>query len=453
MSSACAHGRIADEERIYKLVSSERAQAFGQALDHYVFEQNWRNMMEAFRKRAFDEARTRAGIMLDWWTNPQCNPIPLDHHKRITSARMIGHLTAIPALAGSGQEILEAFAGSIENGSSFDAQQKVNPELQPYTDYLMLAGRSPLRKAADSGEANAMIAAWQSYLDEYPESPLYGEVLQNQMNLWVSTSLRTNTADELQVVAPPRENHKKPILMEKAGSYIVAQGDNYSRIAAAVQTDEVKLRALNRHVELVPGLILKIPHLPPPASVNVHAAVTPLVPFETPVPPSVAVDWVLPESLTVALAQKSRDHDVNGEHYLLDDMRLCRVLVAGSTGDTTRTKEEIRLLFSETSDDGCLRFIDRLLGSRTGSYESFKKAKAIAVRWTPIPKLEKGDTVTRFQLGKYLPELDHKTLETFSSSDLFALGTFHGDSFEYLLARLFEQKTAATRISLPQSHE
>ncbi len=41
--------------------------------------------------------------------------------------------------------------------------------------------------------------------------------------------------------------------------HIVKAGDNYARIAAAQQVDETDLRALNKHVEIQPGLILQIP--------------------------------------------------------------------------------------------------------------------------------------------------------------------------------------------------
>lgn len=41
--------------------------------------------------------------------------------------------------------------------------------------------------------------------------------------------------------------------------YVVMQGDNYARIAAAADVDEADLRAINQQVEIVPGLLLKIP--------------------------------------------------------------------------------------------------------------------------------------------------------------------------------------------------
>ena len=41
--------------------------------------------------------------------------------------------------------------------------------------------------------------------------------------------------------------------------YFVRQGDNYTRIATAAGVEETDLRAMNQNVEIVPGLMLKIP--------------------------------------------------------------------------------------------------------------------------------------------------------------------------------------------------
>ena len=41
--------------------------------------------------------------------------------------------------------------------------------------------------------------------------------------------------------------------------YIVRQGDNYARIAAAVGVEESDLRLINKHADIIPGLLLKIP--------------------------------------------------------------------------------------------------------------------------------------------------------------------------------------------------
>jgi LysM repeat protein len=58
-------------------------------------------------------------------------------------------------------------------------------------------------------------------------------------------------------LAPVRQNLPKMGPSDKA--YIVRPGDNYGRIATALQVDEGQLRLLNQHVEISPGLILKIP--------------------------------------------------------------------------------------------------------------------------------------------------------------------------------------------------
>jgi LysM repeat protein len=50
-----------------------------------------------------------------------------------------------------------------------------------------------------------------------------------------------------------------PRLSSGEKPYIVRTGDNYARIAAAEGVDEADLRLLNKHVDIGPGLILKIP--------------------------------------------------------------------------------------------------------------------------------------------------------------------------------------------------
>ncbi len=64
--------------------------------------------------------------------------------------------------------------------------------------------------------------------------------------------------------APPaaktnRRSGEPPRLSSGEKPYIVRAGDNYARIAAAEQVDEGDLREINNHVEISPGLILKIP--------------------------------------------------------------------------------------------------------------------------------------------------------------------------------------------------
>jgi LysM repeat protein len=57
--------------------------------------------------------------------------------------------------------------------------------------------------------------------------------------------------------APPRLDLPRIASGEKP--YFVKPGDNYSRIAAAVGVEESELRLINKHVDILPGLMLKIP--------------------------------------------------------------------------------------------------------------------------------------------------------------------------------------------------
>ena len=57
----------------------------------------------------------------------------------------------------------------------------------------------------------------------------------------------------------PRRSGQPPRLSSGEKPYIVRAGDNYARIAAAEEVDEGELREINNHVEISPGLILKIP--------------------------------------------------------------------------------------------------------------------------------------------------------------------------------------------------
>jgi LysM repeat protein len=68
------------------------------------------------------------------------------------------------------------------------------------------------------------------------------------------------TATPAAAAATPRDPRANlPRLSSGDTPYIVRAGDNYARIAAAHSVDESDLRLLNRHVEIGPGLILKIP--------------------------------------------------------------------------------------------------------------------------------------------------------------------------------------------------
>jgi len=77
-------------------------------------------------------------------------------------------------------------------------------------------------------------------------------------------SAKTGTAEVVPVVPavsshadPPRTDLPRVAAGEKP--YVVKTGDNYARIAAAEGVDETNLRLLNKHVDISPGLILKIP--------------------------------------------------------------------------------------------------------------------------------------------------------------------------------------------------
>ncbi len=50
-----------------------------------------------------------------------------------------------------------------------------------------------------------------------------------------------------------------PRLASGEKPYIVRPGDNYARVATAVGVDESDLRLINKHADIVPGLLLKIP--------------------------------------------------------------------------------------------------------------------------------------------------------------------------------------------------
>lgn len=71
----------------------------------------------------------------------------------------------------------------------------------------------------------------------------------------VATSKDQPAAD---IPAPTRRTDL-PRLSSGEKPYIVRTGDNYARIAAAEGVDEGELRLLNQHVDIGPGLILKIP--------------------------------------------------------------------------------------------------------------------------------------------------------------------------------------------------
>jgi LysM repeat protein len=66
-------------------------------------------------------------------------------------------------------------------------------------------------------------------------------------------------SEKVAVTAPTPRRMDLPRLSAGDKPYIVRVGDNYARIAAAEGVDEADLRLVNNHVEIAPGLILKVP--------------------------------------------------------------------------------------------------------------------------------------------------------------------------------------------------
>lgn len=75
----------------------------------------------------------------------------------------------------------------------------------------------------------------------------------------VAKSAKAVKQDAVPAVASPARRTDLPRLASGEKPYVVMQGDNYARIAAQAEVDEADLRLVNGHVEIVPGLLLKIP--------------------------------------------------------------------------------------------------------------------------------------------------------------------------------------------------
>ncbi|MES2658086.1 MAG: LysM peptidoglycan-binding domain-containing protein [Verrucomicrobiota bacterium] len=71
------------------------------------------------------------------------------------------------------------------------------------------------------------------------------------------TAKSGNAEDFATVPAPPRAN--LPLLSTGEKAFMVSQGDNYERIATKLGVDEGDLRLTNKHAEIIPGIMLKIP--------------------------------------------------------------------------------------------------------------------------------------------------------------------------------------------------
>jgi LysM repeat protein len=75
-----------------------------------------------------------------------------------------------------------------------------------------------------------------------------------------STAEATAPSTEVAAVAAPAQRRLDlPRLASGEKPYIVRAGDNYARIAASEGVDEADLRLINKHVEIRPGLVMKIP--------------------------------------------------------------------------------------------------------------------------------------------------------------------------------------------------
>jgi LysM repeat protein len=70
---------------------------------------------------------------------------------------------------------------------------------------------------------------------------------------------KQTTAKKVTAPAPVRSENTLPKLSNGDAIYRVVPGDNYTRIATAQEVDENELRAANSNVDIVPGLIMKIP--------------------------------------------------------------------------------------------------------------------------------------------------------------------------------------------------
>lgn len=78
-------------------------------------------------------------------------------------------------------------------------------------------------------------------------------------------SAKAEKQEAVPAVAAVKPRRDLPLLAAGEKPYIVRQGDNYARVAAAVGVDEGDLRLINKHADIVPGLLLKVPPKRPAA--------------------------------------------------------------------------------------------------------------------------------------------------------------------------------------------
>ncbi len=72
-------------------------------------------------------------------------------------------------------------------------------------------------------------------------------------------SAKAEKQEAVPAVAAVKPRRDLPLLAAGEKPYIVRQGDNYARVAAAVGVDEGDLRLINKHADIVPGLLLRVP--------------------------------------------------------------------------------------------------------------------------------------------------------------------------------------------------
>ncbi|MES2440347.1 MAG: LysM peptidoglycan-binding domain-containing protein [Verrucomicrobiota bacterium] len=107
--------------------------------------------------------------------------------------------------------------------------------------------------------AIGLIFVHQKFLDgRTPDEPKAAMVVAQQEN---------------QAAAGTQQRMDLPRVNKGEKSIPVTAGDNYTRIAAREGVDEGDLRLLNRHADIVPGLILKIPPKRPVAEPAEAAAI------------------------------------------------------------------------------------------------------------------------------------------------------------------------------------
>ena len=93
-------------------------------------------------------------------------------------------------------------------------------------------------------------------------------------------SAKAEKQEAIPAVATIKPRTDLPRLAAGEKPYIVRQGDNYARVAAAVGVDEGDLRLINKHAEIVPGLLLRVPPKRAAAEAPVVAASLGEIPAE-----------------------------------------------------------------------------------------------------------------------------------------------------------------------------